>query len=133
MPEPKEPIHYYLRHRKVVEQWLKEIYPNIKHPCRQVTLSQWSCGWDVKYLQHAYKRAGKEFPFGYKQVDIKSIVTFCLASIGQIRKKGTGEQYCAKKLGIIVKEKSLHNALYDAQLAGQMLEIIARRISKCEK
>ena len=109
------------------ERWIENCYPNQIHPFRQVQIAQWSCGWDVRYLEKAYKKAKRKYPFGYSQLDIKSIVTFQLALEGKLPKKRNkccGEKYCAKKLNIIVEASQLHNALYDARLSGLLLEKI---------
>ena len=112
------------------ERWVENCYPNHRTPFRQVQLAQWSCGWDIRYLQKAYDRAKRKYPFGYSQLDIKSIVTFQLALEGKLpkrKKRGCGENFCAKQLNVIVEASQLHNALYDAKLSGQMLEQIIRR------
>jgi len=84
-------------------------------------IAQWSCGFDRDMLLGAYERVGKKYPFSYRAYDIASIVRFNLA-VKHMLPSSCGEGNCAMALGIEVKEKELHNALYDAQLAGMMLQ-----------
>jgi len=84
-------------------------------------LAQWSAGFDVSMLRSAYKVIGAEIPFHYRAFDIASIVRLELARRGKLQQK-CGEDKCALALGIKVDETKLHDALYDAQLSGRMLE-----------
>lgn len=94
-------------------------------------LAQWSCGFDVGLLQNAYKSANRPYPFHYRVFDIASIVRFELAKREKLEMK-CGEDICAKTLGIELEEAKLHDGLYDAKLAGKMLEKIIKE-SKCQK
>lgn len=88
-------------------------------------LAQWGCGFDTSMLQNAYTILGRQYPFHYRAFDIGAIVRFELANRGKLGVK-CGENKCAKALGIDVDETKLHNALYDAQLSGQILEKLVR-------
>jgi DNA polymerase III epsilon subunit-like protein len=88
-------------------------------------IGQWGCGFDTGILQHAYDILGRKYPFHYRSIDVSSIVRFELANRGKLGVK-CGESVCAEQLGIDVNHNKLHNALYDAQLSGQMLEQLVR-------
>ena len=90
-------------------------------------LAQWSgSGFDTDMLQQAYKILNKKYPFHYRTIDISSIVRFELANRGKLNVK-CGEADCADSLGIEIEKSKLHNAFYDAQLSGKMLEKLIRR------
>lgn len=90
-------------------------------------LAQWSAGFDVSMLKKAYESLGNKYPFHYRAFDIASVVRLELARRGRLHQK-CGEDICAIKLGIKVDETKLHDALYDAQLSGKMLEEIIKEI-----
>ncbi len=89
-------------------------------------LAQWSCGFDTIMLQKAYSIIKRQYPFHYRSIDIASIVRFELANRAKLKVK-CGAKICARVLGIEINESNLHDALYDAKLAGQMLEKLIRR------
>ncbi len=89
-------------------------------------LAYWSgSGFDADMLKSSYQILNRIYPFHYRTVDISSVIRFELANRGKLNTK-CGEKECAQALGIDVDENKLHNALYDAQLSGQMLEHLAR-------
>ena len=90
-------------------------------------LAQWSAGFDVSMLKKAYESLGVNYPFHYRAFDIASIVRIELARRGRLHQK-CGEDKCALALSIKVDETKLHDALYDAQLSGKMLEEIIKEL-----
>jgi len=105
--------------------WTLGFWTMRKETAKNYYLAQWSCGFDVSFLKEAYRKIGFEFPFHYRTFDIASIVRFELAKKGKLKIK-SGESICAKELGIEVNGNKLHDALYDAQLSGLMLEKIIK-------
>jgi len=101
------------------EEWVNDDFKNYY-------IAQWSCGFDSTMLQLAYTQIDRKYPFSYRCYDIASIVRFYLALGNELSfsKKGQGQFKCAIALGIKVEKESLHNALFDATLAGKMLEKI---------
>ena len=87
--------------------------------------AQWSCGFDTAILQNAYKKLKEVYPFHYRSFDISSIARFELAKKGNLYMK-SGCNKCAEQLDIEVDKNKLHNGLYDAVLAGQILEKLAK-------
>lgn len=100
------------------EVWASCVWADLK---KRYWLAQWSCGFDTNMLQSAYGKTNREYPFHYRAFDIASIVRFELAKRGKLFMK-CGEDKCARALGIEVYDTQLHDALYDATLAGQCLE-----------
>ena len=90
-------------------------------------LAQWSSGFDVAMLKNAYETIGKKYPFHYRAFDIASIIRFDLAKKGILYQE-CGQDKCALALGIEIDKNRLHDALYDAQLAGRMLEKIIKGV-----
>lgn len=111
---------------ELFETWASPIWADLE---KRYWLAQWSCGFDTNMLQNAYAFLRREYPFHYRSFDVASIVRFHLAKQGKLFMK-CGEDKCARALGIEVKDIQLHDALYDAQLSGLMLEKITRE-NKC--
>lgn len=107
---------------ELFEVWASPIWADLK---KRYWLAQWGNGFDTNMLRAAYKKANREYPFHYRAFDIASIVRIHLAKQGKLYMK-CGENKCAKALGIQVYNTRLHDALYDAQLSGLMLEKIAK-------
>ena len=107
---------------QLFEVWASPIWDDLKN---RYWLAQWSCGFDTNMLKGAYKKVDREYPFHYRSFDIASIIRFELARRGKLFQK-CGENKCAEALGIEVKDIRLHDALYDAQLSGQILERIIK-------
>ncbi len=101
------------------EQWASDyLLGELK---KKFWLAQWSAGFDTSMLKSAYKAIDKNYPFHYRAFDVASIVRFELAKQGKLYQE-CGEDKCALTLGIKVDKNKLHDALYDAQLSGKMLE-----------
>lgn len=107
---------------KLFEVWASPVWDDLK---KRYWLAQWGSGFDTNMLREAYKKVNREYPFHYRSFDIASIVRFELARSGKLFQK-CGEEKCAKALGIEVFDTQLHDALYDAQLSGLMLEKITK-------
>ncbi len=88
-------------------------------------LAQWGANFDVPLLKKAYESAERRFPFYYRTFDLASIIRFELAKQGKLYQE-CGEDKCALALGIKVDKTKLHDALYDVQLSGKMLEKIIK-------
>jgi len=92
-------------------------------------LAHWSAGFDSLMLRKAYELAGRKFPFIRRTYDIASIVRFYLAARDKLDKHSSVGT-CAALLGIEVNRSRLHDAGYDAWLAGMCLVKVAEEIGR---
>ena len=90
-------------------------------------LCSWGVMFDISYLQEAYRKVNRKYPFSYRTYDAASVVRFFVASMGLLHKR-CGEGACAKVLGISTEHEKKHNALYDSELTVRLLQEVERRI-----
>lgn len=87
---------------------------------RKYYLGQWGCGFDVNMINEAHIHAKMVNPFGYKAIDIASIVKFNLFCKGY--KTNLNLHQCAKILGINIKKYKAHDGLDDTKLTVECLQ-----------
>jgi len=95
-------------------------------------IAQWSCGFDVRFLQKAYEISGLKYPFSYRSFDIASFVRLYLFALGKLKRKKNGLSECAKLLGLNLESLSIHNALDDAKLTALVFAQVVEDIRKVQ-
>lgn len=99
----------------------------VKYTCkneRSVCLSSWGAYFDIPYLIEAYNFLQREYPFDYKNIDIKGIARWEMAFIHPFSRGGTRK--ISNFLGIPIEEPA-HRALPDARQGAHILKELKRR------
>ena len=99
---------------EVIDKFNKTFNPNSK----KLLLCGWNVWLDVAFLKALYTRAGRDWPFGYRLLDVQSIITF------HSRLMPTSQANVIKNY---LGEEQPHRALPDAQQTAKLLRLFAER------
>lgn len=99
---------------KVIDRFHKTFSPN----SNKLLLCGWNVWLDAAFLKSLYARASQDWPFGYRLLDVQSIITF------HSRLMPTSQANVIKNY---LKEEQPHRALPDAQQTAKLLRLFAER------
>lgn len=87
---------------------------------RKLLLSGWNPAFDDAFLRDLYRRANRPWPFGYRLLDVQSVVTFH----SQLAPKSQRDT-----IKMFLNEEQTHRAFSDARQTAKLLKLFAERFT----
>ncbi len=101
-------------YKTVIEEFHKRFSSFFPVP----TISGWNVWFDVAFLRGLYEKAGKNWPFGHRFLDLQSVVQFF---------SGFQGVSLEKLVSSLLKEKQTHRAIDDTRHTAQVLKHLVEK------
>ena len=97
--------------------------------CRDVNwgetvLAAWGADFETKFLGEAFRLLGRDVPFHYKVIDVRSLAHLSRASLGYTEYLGLGESCDYFKVPF--DRSKAHDALYDATKTAELALVLLK-------
>jgi len=107
-----------LRSAPAIEEVMKQFHETFQLDEKPPLIAGWNVWFDASFIKDLYQRVHRPWPFGYRLLDVQSVVSFHMLF------SGVSQEAAIDKF---LNERQQHRALADASHTARLLQLATQR------